>query len=404
MPHRALSSFVGLLIASALAFAACGGVEGSRATEYARPNPGKQVLRLRWIKPLTPPLPNFVLPQMQEEHDRFFPIERSAAGFDTDKKRAFIGASVGGLYCLDIGTGATIWRFGLDHPVASRPIYDQARKYVYFGADDGNVYALHARSGRLIWKVGTGSQVRNGFHLYENTLYFSNADNTVFAVLPSDGRILWQHRRPPVEGFASSGYAGLTFDGTNIITGFSDGYVQALDASSGAVIWSRDLVGEVMAVSAEGQIRLVDADATPVVLDGVLAVASVAGGLWGLDPESGNVVWTRPDLTQITGLAGANGMIYAARSGRGLEAVAASTGHTVWSRQIDTGVLQSPLIHDDVLVIADSERGMNVVSTASGELLQRLETHEGFFAEPASKAGYLLILGNRGTLFAMSIL
>ncbi len=404
MPHRVLSSLAVSLGVLALTLAACAGLEGSRATEYARPNPGKQVLRLRWIKTLTPPLPNFVLPQMQEEHDRFFPIERSAAGFDVDEQRVFIGASVGGLYCLDVNTGETVWRYGLDHPVGSQPLYDPVRRYVYFGADDGKVYALHARSGRLIWKIETGSQVHNELHLYEDTLYFSNADNTVFAVLPTDGRILWQHRRPPVEGFASSGYSGLTFDDTNVITGFSDGYVQALDASSGAVIWSRDLAGEIMTMSAEGQIRLVDADATPVVVDDVVAVASVAGGLWGLDPKTGNVVWTRPDMTQITGLAGENGAIYAARSGRGLEAVTASTGHTIWSRDVDTGVLQSPLLYDDVLVVADSERGMNVVSTASGELLQRLETYEGFFAEPATKGGYLFILGNRGTLYALSIL
>ena len=147
---------------------------------------GTQVLRLRWIKKLEPTLPNFLIPELGEEHDRFNPIETGSAGFDTDKQRAFVGADVGGLYCLDIRRGETVWRFELSDPVGSVPIYDPTRKHVFFGADDGKFYSVHARSGRLIWDVDTKAEIRRKPILFNDTLYFVNADNTVFALDPEN--------------------------------------------------------------------------------------------------------------------------------------------------------------------------------------------------------------------------
>ena len=205
---------------------------------------GTQVLRLRWVKKLHSPVPNFLIPEMAEENDRFNPIETSSAAFDTDKKGAFVGASVGGLYCLDMRRGETVWRFELSDPVGSVPIYDPTRKYVFFGADDGKFYAVHARSGRLIWSVDTEAEIRRKAILFNDTLYFVNASSTVFAVDPEKGEIVWQYRRPPVEGFSAAGHAGLTMTGDKLITGFSDGYMVALDPIVGSEIWTQDLAAE----------------------------------------------------------------------------------------------------------------------------------------------------------------
>lgn len=364
---------------------------------------GVEVLRLRWVKRFGPPLPNFFVPEMVEEHDRFNPVETSAAGFDSDMHRAFIGAAVGGLYCLDLRDGATVWRYSLDHAVGSTPLYDADRKRVYFGADDGKLYALHARSGRLIWETETGAEIRRGLRMVDDTLYVANADNTVLAIDPQGGEQIWRHRRQPIEGFSAAGYADIAIHAGKVLAAFSDGMFVALDAISGAVLWSNDLASEVVAATREGAVNLTDADATPVIVGRVAAAASVAGGLYGVDVESGNVLWTRPDLDRITGLAVANDLVYAARAGFGLTAVDPRTGRAVWSRQFGLGVLQDPLVVEDVLLIADSEAGLFVVASGTGEVLQRVDQQEGFFARPSGSGGYLLILGNRGTLYAMTI-
>jgi outer membrane protein assembly factor BamB len=365
---------------------------------------GLQVLRLRWVKKLAPKVPNFLIPEMVEEHDRFEPIETSSAGFDTDKKRAFIGAAVGGLYCVDIRSGDTVWRFNVNDPVGSHPLYDSDRKYVFFGADNGKFYAIHARSGRKIWVLDTGAEIRKRAILHKGTLYIATADNTVFALDPDNGEVVWQYRRPPLKGFSSAGYAGMVLEKNKLITGFSDGYLVALDPVIGNALWSRDLASEVSVDNKEGVVKLTDSDATPVIVGDVLVAASVDGGVQGLAVDSGRVVWTMPDIIGVTGLAQSHGVVYAARSGHGITALDPATGSIIWSSRFNAGTLLDPLVHDDVLLVSDSEFGLYVVAATNGELLQKVNQYEGFFARPSAFAGYLMIMGNSGTLIAMSIL
>lgn len=367
------------------------------------PRAGKSILKLRWIKALGPADKNFFIPEMVEEHDRFNPVEMGAAGYDTDKRRAFIGSAVGGLYCLNIRNGQTVWRFDLDDPVGSQPLYDPDRKRVYFGADDGVLYALHARSGRKIWSTETGSEIRKIVHMRKDTLYIANADNTVLAVDPDGGEVIWRYRKPPIEGFSAAGYADILFHGESVIAAFADGTVASLDSVTGAVKWMSDLAGEVVTATREGEVNLLDADATPVLIDGVVVAASVAAGVYGLNADNGNVRWTRPDMPRVTGLAKANGLAMAARAGIGLVAVDPTTGKTEWSSGFGMGVLQDPLVYEDLLLISDSEAGLFVVSSSNGRIMQRLDQKGGFFARPSGHAGYLLIMGNRSTLYAMSI-
>lgn len=382
----------------------------SGCKHFGNPDPtwtaegGVQVLRVRWIKPLVSELPNFQVPEMAEEHDRFNPVEHGSAGFDTDKKRAFIGAAVGGLYCLDMASGKTVWRFDVGDPVGSEPIYDAERKTVFFGADDGKFYALHARSGRKLWDIDTGAEIRKKALLHNDTLYIINADNTVYALDPDSGETVWQYRRPPLKGFSASGHAGILFADEKIIAGFSDGYVVALDLLVGAAVWTRDLAENVEMPENEEIVKLVDADATPVVVGDILVGASVDGGLQGLNVKTGNVMWTNYKVSSVTGLAKSGDSVYAARSAFGLTAVDPATGIELWSVQFPAGNLLDPVVYDDLLILSDSIFGLTIVSAMDGSILQRLDPTVGFFARPSLYGGYLLVLGNGGTLFAMSIL
>jgi outer membrane protein assembly factor BamB len=239
---------------------------------------------------------------------------------------------------------------------------------------------------------------------YKGTLYINNAANTVLALDPDSGEVLWQYRRPLLEGFSSSGHAGLTRYNNYLITGFSDGYVVAVDALTGILVWEHDLAAEIAAVSPDGELRLVDADATPVVSGDILVAASISGGLQGLEADSGTVLWTHPDITGVTGLAESNGLVYAARTNFGLTAVDPADGRIIWSEEFRTGVLQDPVPYNDVILVSDSIFGFYVVSATTGKLMQRVDQRVGFFARPSVGGGYMLIMGNFGTLYAMSIL
>lgn len=385
-------------------FAAAAGCKSFSIPESADAVTPKQVLRVRWVKPLISDVPNFLIPELAEEHDRFNPVETASAGFDTDKKRAFIGVSTGSLYCLDIKSGKTVWRFDIKDPIGAEPIYDAERKAIFFGADDGKFYALHARSGRKLWEFETGAEVRRKAILHNGNIYIVNGDNTVIALDPDSGKNLWQYRRPPLKGFSAAGHAGLVLVKGKLVTGFSDGYIVALDPLVGAVIWSQDLAADVEAPENSDIVKLMDADATPAAVGNVVVSASVDGGLFGINADNGNILWTDSQISMVTGLAVKDDTVYAARSDFGLSAIKAETGEVLWSVQFPAGNLQDPVVYDDLLLLSDSMYGLTVLSTLDGSLLQRLNQTKGFFARPSLHAGYMFILGNGGTLFAMSIL
>ncbi|MBN2673055.1 MAG: PQQ-binding-like beta-propeller repeat protein [Deltaproteobacteria bacterium] len=365
----------------------------------------EQLLRFRWKKKLFSNVPNFQVPEFYEENDRFAPVETGSAAFDTDAKRIFAGATVGGFYCMESYGGETIWRFDLDDPVGSRPYYDSARRSVYFGADDGYLYRLHARSGRLIWKTDTGAELRRDIQMVEDTLFVMNADNTVLAVDPEGGEIIWRYRRDPVGGFSSVGYADVRIAGNTALAGFSDGYVAALDAGTGVEKWVMDLATDAVQDADADDVLLVDVDATPVVVDNTVVVASLAGGVYGLDFASGSVRWIRSDITKVTGAAASNGEVYLVRSGaRGMIAMNPQNGQTILERGFGLGLKADPVVYDDdVLLVSDSEAGLYMVSGGTGRILNLLDMYGGFFARPVEYAGYMLIMGNWSTLFSFAI-
>jgi outer membrane protein assembly factor BamB len=160
-----------------------------------------------------------------------------------------------------------------------------------------------------------------------------------------------------------------------------------------------------VAATGEGQINLVDADATPALVGDTVATASVSGGVWGLDLGTGNVLWTRPDLVGITGIASANDMFYAAfASGGGLCAISPERGETIWCSRFGAGVLRDPVLYEDVFLVSDSEAGLFVVATSTGKVLQRLDPKGGFFSRPVEHGGYMIVMGNRSTVYALGIL
>ncbi|MBN2528713.1 MAG: PQQ-binding-like beta-propeller repeat protein [Deltaproteobacteria bacterium] len=402
MIFRHIKPLVFLIVPMLVFVSACGAAPKQSAKQPGYEN--VELLRFRWKKKLFSNIPDFNIPEFYEEHDRFAPIETGAAAFDTDVGRIFIGAAIGGLYCLEVASGKTVWRYELDDPVGSTPYYDAARHSVYFGADDGYLYRVHSRSGRLIWKVDTGAELRRTVQMHDDTIFVVNDDNTVLAIDPEGGEIVWRFRRDPVEGFSSVGHSDLRIAGNSVLVGFSDGFVASLDTGTGVVNWLTDLASDAVAEAGADDVLLVDVDTTPVVVDNIVVAASLAGGAYGLDLETGNVRWIRSDLTKVTGAANQNGEVVLVRAGdQGLVSLKPQTGATVLEMHFGLGLKADPVPYDDLLLVSDSEAGLYMISSGTGRILNLLDMDGGFFARPAQYAGYLVIIGNWSTVLTFSI-
>ncbi len=147
------------------------------------------------------------------------------------------GIGNGLLYAFDALTGTIIWsyigpqgtRFDLNSPVL-------AGGYVYTATNV--IYAFNSSSGERIWNYTTpgrlGSLIAMGDNVYVSCNYFNSTNEnayagSILALRDQDGSLIWNYTSGPVGSFTFA-------DDTVYASG--SGFVYALDASAGKVIWN----------------------------------------------------------------------------------------------------------------------------------------------------------------------
>lgn len=208
--------------------------------------------------------------------------------------RLVVGSSDGYLYCLARSNGKQIWRFRADGPISSSPVIHKGIAYfvcrknilyavriadgiiswkktlgtplsyewgfdyyvgspavdsetIYVGSADGNLYALHLKEGKEHWKFKTTSMIRSTPAIDETHVYFGDCSGSVYAVDKKHGTQLWHF--PTIGDTLDNDKYGFDrkavissptlYKGT-VFVGGRDGYLYALDKSSGSEIWKYD--------------------------------------------------------------------------------------------------------------------------------------------------------------------
>ena len=340
-----------------------------------------EVLRVAWRRLLTEP--GLV---------EYKPQEFAAA--TSDGRHVFVGSHGGQFYALRPSDGEVMWHVKVAGGVSSRPLYLPDSKTVYFGGDDGGLHALDAETGKERWVYKTKGPIGGAPVYEEGLIYFANGENRVYAIDAQSGAWRWQYERESPESFTIRGFSSPLLYGGRVYAGFADGYLAALNARTGDVVWARSLAGDAQ--------RFVDVDGTPVVVDKVMYVASYAGGVYALDPTDGSVKW-RFEVEGAGTVRVEGGHVYfgAARAGAyclDLE------GHVLWRQALAAqGELSTPVLLGRLLFISGSAGGTWVVEASTGRLLQFFQPGHGVSAEPMTDGKQVYVLTNNGFLYAFHL-
>jgi outer membrane protein assembly factor BamB len=311
--------------------------------------------------------------------------------------RLVLGSRGGSVVGVDVGSGAITWSTPISGGVDGDARYDKERGQVYVGSDDGYLYALDPDKGTIRWSSKFKGAVDHAPEIGTSGLFLATTADRVFAVDPNDGKMRWQYERDTPEGFTIHGNAVPRQRGNTVYAGFSDGYLVALQAETGDLLWSRSL-----AAASE---QFVDVDATPILHGDKLFAASFSGGLYALRPKDGEVLWhVLVDGTSSLAMGAEN--LYAVSSRDGLAAVSVQ-GNILWRQGLpDAGDLSVPTEIGPYLVFSGSRQGLFIMDRRSGMLLQVFDPARGMCAPPTvdreGKAVY--VLANSGTLYALDLL
>ncbi|NOT08124.1 MAG: PQQ-binding-like beta-propeller repeat protein [Gemmatimonadales bacterium] len=201
-----------------------------------------------------------------------------------------IGQPDGGVYALDLVTGARRWRVTTGGKVHATPAVHDG--LVVVGSFDGRVYGIDLGSGASRWVFRTAGDtidlVKTGYDrrgiqssaaIADGTIFLGSRDDGVYALDAATGAARWRasHRGSWVVGSPAVDGEGRVFVGS------SDGrFVQALEGATGKELW-RLRTGASMQAS---PLRVQDA-----LVVGGYRTDNVTGDLTVLEAASGAIRW-----------------------------------------------------------------------------------------------------------------
>ena len=196
----------------------------------------------------------------------------------------------------------------------------------------------------------------------------------VAAYRVSTGRPIWRHR-DPVRFWESNGGAGPratpTINHNRVYTFGATGILNALDADTGARVWSRNV-----ATDAEKTVPMWGFASSPLVI-GDLVVVAASGRLAAYDAATGKRRWLgppRPGSYSSPHLFTADGVQQILLlSAAGVTSVSPEDGALLWEQEWDGGgttIVQPALTGDGDLLI-------NAIATSGGLGLRRLNVTHG---------------------------
>lgn len=317
----------------------------------------------------------------------------ATAAYDPASDRVFVGAGDRAVFqAFRASDGHRLWQVPLAGGTSGHALFDAGR--VILGTDSGQIVALAGSSGAVEWSYAVQGAVSRQPVIAGDILYAVDGTNAIYALDRNTGTWRWQYRREPPGRFAVFGEGAPTVAAGRVHVGFSDGMLVTLAADDGAVLWTRDLAPE--------QDQFEDIDARTVVIGDRLFAASVAGGLYALSPETGDVLWTRPQRG-IVRLTEVDGELVAGIDDGRLLRIEPTAGIGRWQLRFaeHEGAPTAIVPMDGALVVTTAEGALHVIDKRIGRPIWRFDPGSGFLAAPAVAAnGSLFALANSGWFYA----
>ncbi|SET86490.1 Outer membrane protein assembly factor BamB, contains PQQ-like beta-propeller repeat [Myxococcus fulvus] len=256
---------------------------------------------------------------------------------------------------------------------------------------DGTLYALDAATGEEKWKYAAGESLATVPVVAEGLVLVASESDTLFAVKAADGVWAWQYRRDPPSGFSVRGASTPLVREGNVYVGFSDGYVVSLTMRDGSANWEKSLSGS-------GN-EFLDVDSTPVMDEhGQLYVASYKSGIYALEAESGDLVWTS-SVGGMTALLSKGKMLFAVGDGR-VDAYLAEDGRLLWTHPLGERAAQAPVFAKGMLIVP-IQRSLLFLDPKTGQARVSWNPGDGVSATPFVAGSKLFVLSNNGWLYAL---
>jgi outer membrane protein assembly factor BamB len=309
---------------------------------------------------------------------------------------------------------------------------------IYASNYDGTVTSVNARTGRRIWSVNLGMHLTSGVAVSKNNLYLASANATIIALSKQDGHRIWQtpvsgqvwaspqysrgivlihtttgnltalsastghqvwryHQRVPALILHAASQPQVT--PTRVVAGFANGLLAVLNFQTGNPVWQEPIAIPKGNSAVE---QMVDITVDPVVVNGIIYVATYQGRISALSLDNGQLIWQHK-LSSFAGMTADNQSVYVTDAQSRIWAFDEDTGAITWRQTHLLGRRATgPVVYKNSVVVADGFGYLHFLSKSNGRFIARLATDGSVLARPFTDAGNVYVYTTDGRLMAFN--
>jgi len=271
---------------------------------------------------------------------------------------------------------------------------------VFLGTTSGEVFAYSAADGSDAWNTSVGSEVLAPVAEGQGLVFVQTIDGGLVAVNADTGASVWRFdSQVPI--LTLRGTATPIYDGGVVYAGFSDGTVRALRAENGEPLWE----ARVMLPEGRSELeRMVDVDATPLVLGPVVYAVAYQGNLQALRRGEGSPLW-EIQMSSFLDMDEGYGQVYVVDENDIVTAVDETTSEVVWRQEaLRLRRLSPPTVFSNYVAVADGDGYLHILAQSDGRYLGRRKLDgKGVRSRMIYRDGLLYAFGNSGSLQALEI-
>lgn len=315
----------------------------------------------------------------------------------------------GDISAFDLKTGARKWR------ESAVPAGEEDSGAVGGGLAyaDGKIFAtcgykfltaINPASGKAIWRAAIPAPGRAAPAVFGDKVFLITLDNRLVVHSAADGALLWKH-----DGVSETtnmlGSAAVAADNGLAVLPLSSGELYGLDPETGRVLWQDNLSSVRRATSLSS---MADIRGLPVIDQGSVYAVSYSGRMAALDEATGQRLWQREIGSAETPWA-AGDSIFLMTTDQQLTALSRQTGGIHWVTQLprhrdndkgDPIVWTGPVLAGGRLFVASSGGDMIEADPVTGKIIKKADLGGDVMTPPVVAAGTLLVLTTDGELSA----
>ncbi len=282
------------------------------------------------------------------------------------KNTVFAASETGGVSAVELGTGKRLWTSKTSARISAG--VGVGPTVVVVGLRNGDVIGFDPESGKQKWQHSIGRIISAQPVVSAQTVVIRTQDGNIFGLHAATGESVWGLDRP-ISSLSIGKDGASLIAGEGLISGFSSGRLLASSLFSGQTFWEK----RAFRPTGNNEIaRLIDMDATPLLVGQDVIVGAYQGGLASYQVRNGELNWLNEKASTRKDMFSKGGIIYVTQSNGAVSAVEATDGTILWTQSALVGRgISSPTVFNGQLVVGGLNGHLFALDLKTGALLAR---------------------------------